>query len=391
MKLRVGSEKALEIGVASGAVIAGLALSLGVIWATGSPAGATATAFVSGAFGGGSAVASTVGLAGPLVMIALSWIVAVKSGLFNIGQSGQLLMGGACATVVALHVHLPWGIGLVLAVLAAVVGGALWAGIAALLLEWFEVNEIVSTLLLGLIATQIVGWLDRGPLKQSGQPLPQSAPIPPSNQWPSLMPSTTLDADIIVVVIAVAAIQLMLSSTTFGLRMRYISANSDAATFAGINVQRVRMIAFLLSGALAGFVGASLILGGQTHIFSDGFDANLGTEGIVVALIAMESPVATIPAAIAIAALHQGGGYVEAVVGVSSDMVLLTEGIVVILVAGSVVFLERLRTSRKEPENEVGMLVPRPSGLSILPSSSPSALDRIASALALPGDRRTGD
>ena len=111
-------------------------------------------------------------------------------------------------------------------------------------------------------------------------------------------------------------------------------------------MNRVRFWAFVLSGALAGFVGASLIVGGQTHIFSDGFDSNLGIEGIVVALIAMESPVGCIPAALLIAALHQGGGYVEAVVGVPSEMVLLAEGIVVILVAGSAFVVNRLRAER---------------------------------------------
>ena len=295
--------------------------------------------------------------------------MAIRSGLFNIGQSGQLLIGGICATVAAVYLHLPVGLALVAAVAAAVVGGALWAGIAAVLRQNFGVNEIVSTLLLSLIATQIVAWLDRGPLKQSGQPQPQSAPIPARAQWPQLVHSTGLDFDIFVVLIVIVAIQVLVSRTTFGMRMRYVSANERAARRSGIRVNRVRFAAFLLSGALAGFVGASLIVGGQTHIFSDGFDSNLGIEGIVVALIAMESPVGCIPAALLIAALHQGGGYVEAVVGVPSDMVVLAEGIVVILVAGSAFVVDRFKTERidsepssdsAEPESVPEDLVPDP-------------------------------
>jgi general nucleoside transport system permease protein len=382
VKAQVVRERGLEGGVATAAVIAGLAISLGIIWATGSPVVATATSFWTGSFGGSTAIAETVARAGPLIMIALSWIVAIRAGLFNIGQSGQLLMGGTCATVVALHVHLPGGLGLILAVLAALAGGAAWAGIAALLLEYLDVNEIVSTLLLGLIATQIVGWLDRGPLKQPGQQLPQSAPIPTANQWPSLYKTTGLDYDIIVVLVIIVGLHLMLSRTTTGMRMRYTSSNSGAATVAGINVNRVRMNAFLLSGALAGFVGASLILGGDTHIFSDGFDSSLGTEGIVVALIALESPLACIPAALLISGLDQGGQYVEAVVGVSSDMVLLTEGIVVILVAGSAALVNRLRTSRPEPEGDPTLL-PRPDIVPVSPMATPAAVDRLASLFTL--------
>ena len=353
-------------------MVIGLGLSLLVIGVTGSSVSQTASAFLTGSFGNGSAVAATVGRAGPLVMIALSWIVAIRSGLFNIGQSGQLLIGGLCATVAALYFHLPVGLALVAAVVAAVVGGALWAGHAAVLSQHFEVNEIVSTLLLSLIAAQVVAWLDRGPLKQGGQPLPQSAPIGQGAQWPQLVHSTGLDFDIFVVLVVMVAIQVLLKRTTFGMRMRYVTANEHAARIAGIRVNRVRFWAFLLSGALAGFVGASLIVGGQTHIFSDGFDSNLGIKGIVVALIAMESPIGCVPAALLIAALHQGGGYVQAVVGVSSDMVLLTEGIVVILVAGSAFVVQRFRTERVDAERSEDGTEPEPVPAQIAPDRAPT-------------------
>jgi simple sugar transport system permease protein len=113
-----------------------------------------------------------------------------------------------------------------------------------------------------------------------------------------------------------------------------------------VRTTQVTVIALLISGGLAGLTGASLILGGESTSMTDNFSAGFGFTGIVVALLARGSPWGTIPAALLFAALRQGGGLMEARVGISSALVLITQGLVILFVAGSQFLFERRRAAR---------------------------------------------
>ena len=140
----------------------------------------------------------------------------------------------------------------------------------------------------------------------------------------------------------------MLSATTFGLRLRATAANPLAARSAGIASTSVRVKALLASGALAGLVGSSLVLGNQSGVVADGFNSTYGYDGIAVALVARNSPWGCIPAALLFGALRQGGGLMEARLGVSSSLVYITQGIVIVFVAGSALLSRRLRYRRAD-------------------------------------------
>lgn len=332
-------------GIASSllAVVLALLLSMAIIAAFGGPPVSAIRNLWIGAFGSSQQIGGTLSYLAPLVVVAIGWILVTSVGRISVGFDGQILVGGIMATTVGVsfaglptYLHLPLGI------LAAIVGGAIWAGIAAWLWAARRVNEIIATLLLNFIAAKIVGWLVRGPLQESTGSYPQSSPLWPTARWPALLPNTPLAGDIFFALLLVAIAPLVLRGTGFGYRLRLTGANDEAARHAGIDTKRITVAALVISGALAGLAGSSLILAGQTGVMTDGFNQNLGFYGIVVALLARNSPVGALPAALLVGALLQGGPYMQAQVGISSALVSLTQGLVVVFVAGSV-FLNRRR------------------------------------------------
>lgn len=341
----------MPFAVSAIAAVLALVVAMAVVGLSGASPIQAAEAMWDGAFGNRAQLAGTFSKMIPVLLVALGWIVAYRARRVSIGFEGQILVGGICATVVGLNLAgLPTGIHLPLAVLAGVVGGALWAGVAAGLWATRGVNEIISTLLLNLIAIQMVSWLVRGPMQEPTGAFPRSGPIEPSARWPRLLDRTSLSWDLLLALIMVVVVALLLNRTTFGFRLRFTGANEQAARHGGIATKRVTVIALVLSGGLAGLAGSSLILGGESTSMSDNFSANYGFEGIVVALLARNQPIGCIPAALLFAFLRQGSGLMEARVGVSSQVVLVAQGLVIVLVAATAFLVDRRRLVRVDAE-----------------------------------------
>jgi ABC-type uncharacterized transport system permease subunit len=308
----------------------GLVLALGLVVISGADAGAVASTFVEGSFGTSYALSATLNKTIPLVLVALGWILVFRGGRFQIGFPGQIMVGGLCAGAVALHV--PGSVQLPFALVAAVLGGGMLAALAAWLWARHGVNEILSTLLLNLIAVQVVAWAVRGPLQERGGVLPQSDPLPDGARWPVVEGLPALRWDLVLVPAAVIATAAALSRSNFGMRLRMVGSSERAARYAGVSPVRIGVYSIIVSGMLAGLAGSSLVLAGGTPNLSEGFEAGYGFQGIVVGLLARNSPLGCIPAALLFASLRQGGGVVEAQVGVSSALVGVAQGVVVLLV-----------------------------------------------------------
>lgn len=331
------------------------AIAMLIVALTGKDPAAAMEALWDGAFGSTSQIASTLNAMVPLVLVALGWIFAFRSKRVNVGLEGQMLIGGAASAAVALKLGgLPLAVHLPLAVLAGFLGGAAYAAIAAWMWARRGVNEIISTLMLNLIAVQAISWLVRGPLQIPGVDLAQTAPFPGSSRWPEVLVNTALSWDVLLPVAALAVSAFVLTRTTFGFRLRLTGANEEAAEHAGVDVRRVGVAALAISGALAGLAGSSVLIGGQTGTMTDGFAAGIGFEGIAVALLARNSPIGVAPAALLFAVLEQGGGLMEARLGIPSNLILITQGIVIVLVAGGAFLLRRRRVARvSAPEDRV--------------------------------------
>src|SRR5262245_27688224 len=221
MTLRRFADPAAALLTSAGIVLVAIAASLAVIAVAGQSPGDAATAMWQGAFGGKEEIAGTLKKMIPLTLIALAWIVAFRAGRINIGFDGQIIAGGITAAVVALEVHgLPIYVHLPLGIVAGVLGGTVYAGVAAWLWAYRNVSEIITTLLLNFVAIQILNWVVRGPLQESTHGFAETDLLPHSATWPTLLPDTSLTWDVLLIPIAVVLVAFILRRTTVGFQLR---------------------------------------------------------------------------------------------------------------------------------------------------------------------------
>lgn len=334
-----------QLFVPATAALFALAISLLVVALAGKSPIAAIEAILDGALGNTRSITSTMARMVPLTLVAFGWIIAFSTKRVSIGFEGQILAGGAAAAVVGLSFSgLPGFVHLPLCLFAAVLGGALWVALPALMWARNGVHEIITTLLMNLVALEMVSWLVRGPLQEDSGSFARTNPIASSALWPKLLEGTRLHWDIVLVVFLAFAVLFVLKKTTLGLALRFVGANPVASTYLGLKSIRVSVGALLASGGFAGLAGASLVLAQQTSTMSPTFSGGYGYEGIVVALLARNNPIAVIPVAFFFAVLQQGSGLLQAKVGISSDVILLVIGIIVISVSVSSELVARIRS-----------------------------------------------
>ncbi|MEO3780578.1 ABC transporter permease [Micromonospora sp. B11E3] len=328
----------VQVGVALAALVVGVLLlaAIGV-----APPDAF-HAFWSGTFGTPTNAGTTLTQAVPLLLVALGWILTTRAGRLHVGFPGQILAGGSLATAVGLQCgNLPGPLAVLLTAVAGIVGGALWAGLTAWLWASRGVLEIVSSLLLNLVAIQVANWLVRGPLQGSLDGQPQSANFPAAALWPSVesIPGRTLSYDVVLLPVCAIAVVLLLSRTAFGFRLRVAGGNQEAARWSGIDPVREGVAAIVISGGFAGLAGAALLFAGSAPWMSDGFEAGVGFNGIAVALLARNSPVGAVATAVVFSALNVGGTAMQAQLDVPSSLASVLQGAVIVLVLVAAVVL----------------------------------------------------
>jgi len=291
--------------------------------------------------------------------------VAYRSGRIHVGFPGQIMIGGIFCSIVALKVGpLPLGVHLPLTILAGAVGGGLYAWLAAALWSRRGVNEILSTLLLNLLAAQILQWWVQGPFHDKSTPELQTLPFPSSSLYPSLLANTDLHWDIVLVPIAVIVVAYMLARTVWGFRIRLSGANEQVTRHVGLSPKRIGTQAMIASGALAGIAGASLVLAGQQAAMTSSFEGGFGFNGIAVALLARNSPWGVIPSALLFGALDQGGQTLPATVQISSQVVGIVQGLMIMLVlaATTVLYVRRARRTGGRTPKPKSAPAPQMSG-----------------------------
>lgn len=336
----------LSVGLSATLAALAVAVSMVFIYASGVSPGSALRAYVQGAFGSWTQTAGTVSHAVPLMIVALAWIVVFRGGRLQIGFPGQITVGGIAAAAVVLDVHAVGAVALALALVAAVMAGAVYAGIAAGMFVRWRTNEILSTLLLNLIAVELLDWLVNGPMQAAGGGLAQTDVFSVNSVWPSFFGQPTLQWDIILVPIVLVVISALLTLTSFGLRLRLTGANPVAARYAGIPVVQIGVVAMLISGGLSGLAGSSLVLASGNPSMAGGFEAGYGFEGIVVALLARNSPLGSVASALYFSALGQGNSLVQAELGVPSALLYITQSIVILVLLASTAILDRLQAGR---------------------------------------------
>ncbi len=313
-------------------------------------------ALLKGAFGSMNAIADTVVKATPLLFVGLGICIAFRAGVLNIGGEGQLVTGALSATIVCLTFpNLPGWILIIIALTVGLLCGAIWAGIAGFLKAYFNVNEILSTIMLNYIAVYGMNYLLRGPMMDPlqvklGSFIPQTARLSQAVDLPRFIP-TRLHLGTIIAIFFAILVYIFLWRTTIGFRIRMIGQNIQASRGSGINVQKYMVLAFFLSGALVGLGGAIEVIGVHHRMFTDGsatgFTGSAGFNGIVAALFGQLHPIGTIPASLLLGALLTGANKMQRVVQVPSALIGALNGLIVIFVVGSE-YIRRRQTRRVE-------------------------------------------
>jgi simple sugar transport system permease protein len=306
-------------------------------------------ALLEGAFGSVEALTNTAVKSVPLVLVGVGICVAFRANVINIGGEGQIVMGGLASTATALALaDLPPAVLVPVVLLAGAVGGGAWGAIAGSLKAYFNVNEILSTIMLNIVAVQVMNYLLSGPLVDeefSGfSAIPQTERLSPNADLPMLLGDTRLHGGVVVAVLAAVAAYALLWRTGLGFRLRAVGLSRDASAYAGMPVKRTITLALSISGAMSGLAGAILVFGSASHRMvtdgtATGFTGSAGFNGIVTALFGGLNPLWTILSAFVFGGLLVGGNAMQIAVQVPTALIVALNGILVVFV----VSIEHLR------------------------------------------------
>ena len=312
--------------------LAGLLLGAIPIWLSGAHPLTAYGVMLTGAFGGARQITETILRATPLLIMGLGLTVAFRGRVWNIGGEGQYFIGALAGTVVGLlgQTTLPGALLIPLMLIAGLLGGALWAGVAALLRIRFGINEIIVTLMLNYIAEYSVLYVARQPLRDPESFLPQSAQLLQEARLPTLV-GTRLHVGILLALLLIPLVYLLLWKTPLGFRIRAIGANPVVAYHAGMNVTWGLAFALLFSGALAGMTGLIEVSALHTRL-KDGISGGYGFTGILVALLGRLHPIGVFFAALFFAALTIGAQTMHSVYGLPIALAQVIQGLVVLFV-----------------------------------------------------------
>jgi simple sugar transport system permease protein len=318
-------------------------------------------AMIVGAFDGTYALGSTAVVAAPLLLVAVGICVAFRANVFNIGGEGQLAMGGlaSAATALLLPSDLPSIVMIPLVLLAGAAGGALWGAIPGVFKAYFNVNEILTTIMLNLVAVQIMNWLLSGPMVDKSQNstyglIPETKLLPHNSWLPIIIPDSQIHLGVLIAVIVALGVWVLIYRTGFGFRLQAVGLSRDAAKYAGMPVKRTMTLAMTISGAMCGLGGALLVFGSVAHrMVTDGsltgFTNSDGFNGIVVALFGALNPLWSVISAFLFGGMIIGGDALQLATGVPTDMVTALEGLVVVFVVSVEYMRRRSRSSSLVP------------------------------------------
>lgn len=311
-------------------------------------------AMIEGSLGSGSALGRTLDKATPLVLGGLAVAFAFKAGLFNIGGQGQLLLGAAFAAWVGFDFGLPAIIHIPLALVVGGLVASLLGAFAGLLKATRGTHEVISTIMLNFVAANFTEWLVSrdGPWKDpDGGAVARTPLIRDSAAFPRV---GELPTGFLVAVAAAVGIWWLLAKTTLGFEIKTVGANSKAATYAGISVTRIIVLAMGISAFLAG-LGGAIQTQGVIGRFEPGFNTGLGFDGITIALLARTNPLAVIPAALLIGAMDAGSTLMQARTIIEPEIIGIIQAMILFFIAApSVVrWILRLRQDEEDAEFEI--------------------------------------
>jgi simple sugar transport system permease protein len=299
-------------------------------------------ALFRGAFVGWRPISETLTSAAPVILAGLSVAVGFQAGLFNIGGEGQMAVGGLTAVIVGFSFDgLPLLLHLPLAILAGLVGGAIWGGIPGVLRAKTGAHEVITTIMLNFIGLRTLDYvLKLDGVTKPGRVDPISKDVLESARLPRILGWLPVDSasglrlhlGFLLALAVAAGIWWILYRSTIGFEFRAVGANPHAGRYAGISVARVTISVMALAGALAGLAGANETLGVLGRA-SPGFTGGTGFDAIALALLGRSHPFGVVLAGLLFGALRAGGRTMQAQSAVGIDLIVVVQALIIVFIA----------------------------------------------------------
>ncbi|ASN05676.1 ABC transporter permease [Virgibacillus necropolis] len=304
----------------------------------------------NGAFGDLYFMGETVRQITPYILTGLAVAFAFRSGLFNIGAEGQVIVGWLAAIWVGLAVDAPIYIHLPLAVLAAAIAGGLWGFIPGILKAKLGVHEVIVTIMLNYTALYITNAVIRNILtdsKDSTETIPATASM--ASEWLQQMTFySRMHYGILLALFAALIMWFIIEKTTTGYELRSVGFNQYASKYAGMNVQKNIVLSMVISGAFAGLAGATEGLGTFGYMSVQSGFTNLGFDGIAVALLGANTAIGVIIAACLFGVLKVGALNMPLAADVPAELVDIIIAIIIFFVASSYIIRWAILRFKKE-------------------------------------------
>ena len=286
-------------------------------------------------------------LTAPLVIVAVGLIVAFRGQLWNLGASGQYLLGAVVASGLGPHLFavMPtWAAVIILFLVAALVG-AIWSLIPAILKARYGTNEIITSLVMSFIAIGVVNLLIKGPLKNPNVGEPQTTVIGDEYLLP-YVPGTEIHVGFIFAILLAIGAQFVLTRTSFGLKTDILGASSKAARHVGIRSTLMVVVLFAVSSACIALAGAVDILGQFTYQRAN-WDPNYGMAVLPFVFLARLNPLGSVPFVAFYAVLATGGTLAAQRAGLNVDFLLVIVGLILIFMTITEFVNDRRRLGQK--------------------------------------------
>jgi simple sugar transport system permease protein len=306
---------------------------------------------LDGAFGSLYALSETLTKAIPLMLAGVGLTLAFRSRFWNIGAEGQLLIGATCATGLALAFP-AWPKAVLLPAMfaAGFLGGALWGLIPALLKARWHVDEVITSLMLVYIASNLVKYLVYGPWKGADEMgFPYTSKFSPAAQLPRLAWTRIHYPTLLLGIGLAVVIYLLLTRTKWGYEVRVTGENPSAAHYAGIDHLKTILLVMVLSGGLAGLAGVGEVAGIHYRLrYPEGISPGYGFTAIIVAWLARLNPLGAILTSFLLGGLLVGGDAIQISLNLPSATIFIFNGTILLFVlAGDLLAHYRIHLRRR--------------------------------------------
>ena len=290
----------------------------------------------------------------PYIFGALSVAVALRCGIFNIGTEGQIYTGALAATIFGFSLKgLPAILHIPLAILPGALAGAFWAGIPAILKTRFGSNEVINTIMLNYVAFKFVEWMLLGPIHRPDAREPFSSYIQASAELPRFLsyPNRFHIGFFIAIGVAIFVFWFLFR-TPAGLEIRLVGRNPNASKYAGINIKNKYILAFLISGAMAGLAGANEVLG-VNHYLSGTISPGYGWDSISLSILGNNHPIGVIFTSLMFGFLRNGSTRMQNLARVPIEIITIIQALIIGFIAAPTIIQKLFRLKEKKSERMV--------------------------------------